>query len=38
MDMDRYKDRKQAMYFERTEFGCQLTVLEVFMKYSADLS
>jgi hypothetical protein len=36
--MDRYKDRKQAMYFERTEVGCQLTLRVVFMMYSADLS
>jgi hypothetical protein len=38
MDMDRYKDRKQAMYFERTKVGCQLTLLVVFMMHSAELS
>jgi len=38
MDMNRYEDRKQAMYFERTEGGCQLTLLAVFMMYSADLT
>jgi len=38
MDMDRYKDRKQAMCFEGTEAGCQLTLLAVFMMFSVDLS
>jgi hypothetical protein len=38
MDMGRYKDRKQGMYFGRREVRCQLTLLAVFMMYSADLS
>jgi hypothetical protein len=36
MDMDRYKDRKQAMYFARAEVGCQLQLLAVFMMYNSD--